>query len=53
MVYHSVEIRKFLSHYFFAKILKNFRENNAVKAVYSEMDFRKCEIVILVAKNRR
>ena len=31
---------------FFAKIMKNFRENNAVKMNYSEMGLTKCEFVI-------
>ena len=31
--YHSVEFRKFLSHTFWARMLKIFRENDAVKAL--------------------
>ena len=34
---HSVEFRKFLSHTFYGKMLKIFRENNALIAFYSKM----------------
>ena len=34
---HSVEIRKFLSPAFYAKNLEKFRENNAVKELFSKM----------------
>ena len=37
LAYHSVEIRKFLSQAFFAKNLEKFRENNAVKELFSKM----------------
>ena len=34
---HSVEFHKFLSHTFCGKMLKIFRENNALMAFYSKM----------------
>ena len=34
-----MEFHKFLSHAFFVKILKKFRETNAVKALFSKMTF--------------
>ena len=34
-----MEFRKFLSHTFFVRILKNFRETNSVKVLFSKMTF--------------
>ena len=39
LVTHSVEIRKFLSLSFYCKFLKNFRENNVLRALYSKIAF--------------
>ena len=36
--HHSVENRKNLSQSFFAKILKNFRENNAIMEFFSKIE---------------
>ena len=49
---HNVEFRKILSHTFFVKILKNFRETNAVKVLLSKMTFEMAEFIIFGANLR-
>ena len=50
---HIVEFRKILSHTFFAKMLKNFRENNAVMAFYSKMVLEIAQLIIFGANLRK
>ena len=51
--FHSVEITKFLSHSFMWKLLKNFRENNVLKASYSKMALEMAQFSIFRANLRK
>ena len=52
-VFHIVEFRKILSRTFFAKMMKNFRENNAVMAFYSKMALEMARLSIFGANLRK
>ena len=47
-----MEFRKFLSHTFFIKILKNFHETNAAKVLFSKMTFKMAQFSIFGANLR-
>ena len=48
-----MEFRKFLSHTFWGKMLKIFRENNALMAFYSKMILEMAQISIFGANLRK